>query len=72
MEHSSHEEYVVQQRIKVALIASKILSHEMTMLEGAREIVALRYELELDEMDKDILDLVTIQSETDSLPIWIS
>ena len=69
MEHISHEEYVDRQRAKVASLATKILKKEMSMIEGAKEIVSLRYELDVDENDKDILAFVLIESETDDLPI---
>ncbi len=69
MEHISHKEYVVRQRAKVASLATKILMKEMCMIEGAKEIIALRHELDVDETDKDILVFVLIVSETDALPI---
>ena len=69
MEHISHEEYADRQRAKVASLAAKILKKEMSMIEGAKEIVSLRDELDVDEDDKDILAFVLIESETDDLPI---
>ena len=69
MEHISHEEYVDRQRAKVASLAAKILKKEMSMIEGAKEIVSLCDGLDVDEDDKDILAFVLIESETDDLPI---
>jgi hypothetical protein len=69
MGHLSHKEYVDRQRAKVASLAAKVLKKEMSMIEGAKEIVTLCYELDVDDSDEDILAFVLIESETDHLPI---
>jgi hypothetical protein len=69
MDHMSHEEYVALQRRRVGALARDILDGKLDILEGAREIVRLRHELEVPEDDPDLNAFVVIESETDALPI---
>ena len=65
----SHEEYVLQQRRKVAKLASDVLEGDLSILEAAIEIAKFRFELDVDENDKDLLVFIGIESEIDHLPI---
>ena len=65
----SHEEYVLQQRRKVAKLASDVLKGDLSILKAAIEIVKIRFELDVDENDKDLIAFVAIESEIDHLPI---
>ena len=67
--HISHEEYVINQRQKVTDLLTDVIDGKISILLAARQIVQLRFEIELDENDKDILAFVGIDSESDSLPI---
>ena len=69
MNKLSHEEYVNQQREKVASIANLVITKKLNILEAAKEISSISNELGLDENDEDINILRAINSETDSLPI---
>jgi len=65
----SHGEYVLQQRRKVAKLASDVIEGELSILKAAIEIVKIRFELDIDENDKDLTAFVAIESEIDHLPI---
>jgi hypothetical protein len=64
-----HAEYVASQRRRVAEIASDVLGGRVSMIEGARLLTSLCHEIEVAEDDPDLLALVTIESETDALPV---
>ena len=54
----SHEEYVLQQRRKVAKLASDVLEGKLSILKAAIEIAKIRFELDVDEKDKDLIAFV--------------
>lgn len=65
----NHEEYVQLQRRRVADLARRILDGQIDVLEGAREIVRLRFEIDVDPDDNDVAAFVAVESETDHLPV---
>lgn len=69
MNKLSHQQYVINSKKKIVRICERVFANELSILEAAREITALRFEAELDENDENILTLVGIDSETDHLPI---
>ena|SRR5713101_6334763 len=71
MEKMTHAEYVELQRSRVARMASDALNGQLDILEAARQIAALRSELEVSEDDPDLMAFVVIQSETETLPIGV-
>ncbi len=67
--HMSHEEYIKNQRQKVTDLLTQVIEGKTSILLAARQIVQLRFDIDLDENDKDVLTFVGIDSESDSLPI---
>jgi hypothetical protein len=67
--HISHEEYIKKQRQKVVDLLRDVIDGKTSILVASRQIVQLRFEIDFDENDKDILAFVGIDSESDSLPI---
>ena len=67
--HLSHEEYVANQRMKVVNIASDVIEGKRSILLAAQQITQLRFEIDLNEDNEDLLVFVAIDSECDSLPI---
>ena len=65
----SHEQYVASVRKRVAATATRMLKDELSFLEGAQILAALRHEAEVPDDDADFLAFVAVASETDSLPI---
>jgi len=65
----THEEYVLSCRQRVVELATGILAGSVQALEGCHELASLRWEVEVDEGDKDFLIFAAISSETDSLPV---
>jgi hypothetical protein len=55
-------------REEVAATARGIASGEVSLLDGARRIAALRFEIEGCERDEDLKVFVVIDSETDHIP----
>ena len=68
-ERMTREEYVAMQRRRVADLARRILASEIDVLDGSSQIADLRYELDVDEKDNDLMAFALVQSETDALPI---
>jgi Protein of unknown function (DUF2489) len=56
-------------RRKVASIAQAMLCGNVGIIEGSRQLAALRFRTGVDEFDPDFLDFVGIDSETDDLPV---
>ncbi|MEJ2613180.1 MAG: DUF2489 domain-containing protein [Candidatus Thiodiazotropha sp.] len=69
--HISHEEYIKKQRQKVVDLLRDVIDGKTSILVASRQIVQLRFEIDFDENDKDILAFVGIDSESDSLPIGL-
>jgi hypothetical protein len=67
MEKKTREEYVRQQRRRVAELAQGIINHDVDTIEE-REIARLRYEVDVDPNDVDFAAFVLAESETDHLP----
>jgi len=65
----THEEYVLSCRQRAAELATGILTGSVQVLEGCHELASLRWEVEVDEWDKDFVTFAAISSETDSLPV---
>ena len=65
----THQEYIAMQRRRVADLARRILAREIDVLDGSSQIAQLRYELEIDGKDKDLMAFVLVESETDALPV---
>ncbi|MFY9552525.1 MAG: DUF2489 domain-containing protein [Thermoanaerobaculia bacterium] len=63
-----HAEYVALQRKRVGEVAADILDGKVNILEGARLLVSLHHEVEVEEDDPDFVAMVTIESETAELP----
>jgi hypothetical protein len=68
-ERMTHEEYIAMQRRHVADLARRILAREIDVLDGSSQIARLRYELDVDDNNVDIMAFVLVESETDALPI---
>jgi hypothetical protein len=67
----SHEEYVAMQRRRVAEMARQILAGEPDVLDGASRIVSLRTEIDIALDDDDLMAFVSVESETDRLPVGV-
>src|SRR6266478_1920374 len=52
----------------VVSVAEQILSHELGIIEGARKLCSLRFDVRA-ENDKDFIFFVGVESETDHLPV---
>src|SRR6266481_596686 len=68
-ERMSHDEYVSTQRRRVVVLAKRILSEGLEVLDGSCQIAALRGEIDIDLDDDDLMAFVCVMSETDHLPI---
>jgi hypothetical protein len=68
-QHKSHEEYIVEQKAHVVNIASQMLDGKIGIIEGARLLRRLQYEVIDQYLDSDFLIFTVIESETDGLPI---
>ena len=55
-------------RLDVAVAARAMLSGELSFIEGARRIAALRLVADILDSDQDMLAFVAIDSETDTYP----
>lgn len=62
------ESKVEEARLEIAATARRMLDGNLSFIEGARRIFALRDAARLDYFDPDILPFVAIDSETDTLP----
>jgi hypothetical protein len=60
---------IASNRQKVARIAQDILDGRVGVIEASRSLVALRFEVAVDEWDPDFITFVGIDSETDDLPV---
>ena len=69
VQHMSHEEYVAEQKARIVNIAIQVLNEQTGIIEGARLLSALQFEITDQDFDPDFLIFVVITSETDSLPI---
>ncbi|MBL0122806.1 MAG: DUF2489 domain-containing protein [Betaproteobacteria bacterium] len=67
-EKMTHDEYVAQVRMRVANVAQRMLDEKLSFIEGAREICALRDEVDVPQDDGDFAVFDLIESETDALP----
>jgi len=65
----THEEYIANNRKKVASVAEGMLNGTINYLEGAIELSLLRFEVNTPEDDKDFLVFSGIASDIDHLPI---
>jgi hypothetical protein len=68
-EHITNEEYVASVRRRVVETARDMLSGEISFLEGARTLSALRHEAAVRNDDSDFMTFVGIDSETHDFPI---
>lgn len=68
-EHMSHEQYVQSARRRAVEICSGILDGAISVLEGCHSLASLRWEVDVDEWDKDFVVFAGISSETDALPV---
>lgn len=66
--HSSAREASAIARQQAAEISRQVLAGQLDYILGARQLVALRYSVEVPENDPDFLAFVAIDSETDALP----
>jgi hypothetical protein len=60
---------IATNRQKVSRIAQDILDGRIGVIEASRALVALRFEVAVDERDPDFITFVGIDSETDDLPV---
>ena len=60
---------IAANRQRVARIAQDILDDSIGIIEASRALVALRFEVAVDEWDPDFIAFVGIDSETDDLPV---
>jgi len=65
----NHGDYVSSQRRKAAATAGKVLASELDIIEGSRLLSSLRSEVDVPDGDPDVETFVSIDSETDSLPV---
>lgn len=68
-DHMSHEDYVLQVRGEAMRTCAGILDGSVGVLEGCHLLSSLRWEVELDERDPDLLAFAMISSEIEGLPI---
>ena len=68
-ERMTHEEYVAMQRRRVAELARQILAGEIDVLDGSCQIASLRWEVEVEDCDKDFMAFQLVSLDTDHLPI---
>jgi hypothetical protein len=59
----------MKQKAQVIEIANKVLANQIGIIEGARELAHLRWQVTDDEFDPDFIPFVAVDSETDALPI---
>lgn len=64
MEHMSHEEYVQQQRERVATVAEAMLTGRVGIIAGSRELRSLEHEV-AEGRGSDFAIFVVVDSETD-------
>jgi hypothetical protein len=65
---SWNESEILEARRAMFDAAKDMLTGKLSYIEGARKIVAAKWEARLDESDPDLLPFVGIKSETDALP----
>ncbi|RZI41151.1 DUF2489 domain-containing protein [Herbaspirillum sp. HC18] len=68
-EHITHEEYVASVRRRVVETAKRMLSGEVSFLDGAITLTGLRFDAGVREDDSDFLKFVGIDSETHNYPM---
>jgi hypothetical protein len=68
-EKMSHGQYVLSVREQIAATAQAMLAGELRYLLGARKLAMLRHEAETKNDDADFMTFVSIDSETDDLPL---
>jgi hypothetical protein len=56
-------------RREIVDAAGRMLAGSLSYVEGARLVVRLHWDAEIDQFDPDILPFVGIDSETDALPL---
>jgi hypothetical protein len=65
----SHDEYIKNQRLRMADILAQVIDGKYSILLAARQVVQLCHEIDFDENKNDFLVFIGINSESDSLPI---
>lgn len=65
----THEEYILAARSRVVETAKRMLSGEISFLDGANTLCSLRFEVGIKEDDPDFLTFVGIDSETHNYPM---
>jgi hypothetical protein len=65
----SDPELIRKQQAHIVRVARKMLDREVGIIEGAREIVRLRHNTGIDDLDPVFIPLIAIDSETDDLPV---
>lgn len=56
-------------RRRVVAVAEAVLSGRVGVIEGARQLVALRSSVTNNDLDDDFIAFIAIDSETDTLPV---
>lgn len=59
---------IEEARREIVVTAPRMLEGNLSFIEGARQIVALRDAAGLDYLDRGIVPFIAIDSETDTLP----
>ena len=68
-QNMSQEQHIQKQKDRVVEIANGVLVGQIGIIEGARELAHLRWKVTDDEFDPDFLPFISVDSETDALPI---
>jgi hypothetical protein len=68
-EYISHDEYVESTRRQEVETAQAMLNGELGFLMGSRRLSALRHAVDVADNDADFLTFVSIDSDTDALPL---
>jgi hypothetical protein len=67
--YASHDGYVESARRQAVETAQAMLSGQLCFLAGSRRLSALRHEVDVADNDADFLTFVSIDSDTDELPL---
>jgi hypothetical protein len=59
----------MKQKARALEIANGVLANQVGIIEGARELAHLRWQVTDDEFDPDFIPFIAVDSETDAFPI---
>ena len=62
-------EQIAQTRREIVAVARAILDGRVGVIEGSRRLVGLRWDVDPEQEDRELLGMVGIESQTDHLPL---